>query len=161
MNRKLGFFRAAIVGAALASGLALFGLSPRTSSADFFAILLLSVLAVVAELLAYVLPNSARGSIAFIPYLACALIVPSWATVVAVAVVKAVVETGRRTKLSSTLLNMGLHALTVSVAIWAYTLLGGRSLLLERSSSLLAATLTSSVPALLAIAFSFFANISI
>ena len=40
-------------------------------SEEVFAISLLSVLAIVAELLGFVLPNSARGSIAFIPYLAC------------------------------------------------------------------------------------------
>src|SRR5919197_186318 len=106
MNRKLLLYRVIVISAAVASTIALYARAPRYTADDLTAILLLSILAVVAELLAFVLPNSARGSIAFIPYLACALIVPSWATVVAVAVVKAVVETGRRTKLSSTLLNM-------------------------------------------------------
>src|SRR5438874_1543471 len=158
MNRKLGLYRTAIAIAALTSGLGLFFRAPVVTREDFFAILLLSILAIVAELLGYVLPNSARGSIAFIPYLACALVVPSWATVVGVAIVKAVVEAGRRTKIGATLLNVALHALTVSVAIWVYTLLGGRSLLLNRSDTLLTATLNFSVPALLAIAFSFLAN---
>jgi putative nucleotidyltransferase with HDIG domain len=51
--------------------------------------------------------------------------------------------------------------LTVSSAIWVYEILGGSSLLAARSSSLLAATLSVGVPALVAVTFSFFANTSI
>src|SRR5438045_6564830 len=129
MNRKLWLFQTGVLSAALISGIALFAYSPRPGSGDIFAVLLLSILAVVAELLGFVLPNSARGSIAFIPYLACALVVPSWSTIIGVVVVKALVEATNRNKISSSLLNVALHALSVSGAIWVYTMLGGRSLL--------------------------------
>src|SRR5205823_11449842 len=125
--RKLWLYRVAVLAMATGSSIALYLRLPRSSSEEFFAILLLSILAIIAELLAFVLPNSARGSIAFIPYLAAALVVPSWATIVGVAVVKAVVEATRRNKLSLALLNVALHALTVSSAIWLYELLGGSS----------------------------------
>src|SRR5437867_13047106 len=117
MNRKLGLYRTAIAIAALTSGLGLFFRAPVVTREDFFAILLWSVLAIVAELLGFVLPNSARGSIAFIPYLACALVVPSWSTIIGVVVVKALVEATNRNKISSSLLNVALHALSVSGAI--------------------------------------------
>src|SRR5438105_13919273 len=116
MNRKLILYRATVILAAMASAVALFLRSPGYTAQDLFAILLLSVLAVVAELLALVLPNSARGSIAFIPYLAAALTVPSWITVIAVLVVKVLVQTIRRNTLSSTLFNLGLGGVTVSPA---------------------------------------------
>jgi putative nucleotidyltransferase with HDIG domain len=158
MNRKLWLYRAFVFSAALISCAALFLRARQVSSEEVFAISLLSVLAIVAELLGFVLPNSARGSIAFIPYLACSLVVPSWATIAGVVLVKTLIEATNRNKISSGLLNVALHALTVSGAIWLYTLLGGRSLLLAPEASLLKATLTSSIPALLSIAFAILAN---
>ena len=158
MNRKLWVYQITVFGLALASGIALFAGSPRVTSPELFAVLLLSVLAVVAELLGFVMPNSARGSIAFIPYLASALVVPSWPTIVGVVGVKALVEATRRSKLSVTALNVALHAFAVSGAIWVYSFFGGRSLLLAPEASLLAATLRYSVPAILGIAFALFAN---
>src|SRR5438067_13127350 len=129
MNRKLWLFQTTVLGAALVSGIALFAHSPRITPGDLFAVLLLSILAIVAELLGFVLPNSARGSIAFIPYLACALVVPSWSTIIGVVVVRALVEATNRNKISSSLLNVALQALSVSGAIWVYRMLVCRSLL--------------------------------
>lgn len=161
MDRRLPLYRTAIILAAVASASALFVRAPGCTAEEAVAILLLSILAIVAELLAVVLPNSARGSIAFIPYLAAALVVPGWPTVLGVACVKAVVEAVRRDKLMISLLNIALHALTVSAGVWVYVFLGGKSLLLVRSLSLLAVTGTTGVAALIAVAFSFFANTSL
>lgn len=158
MNRKLLLYHFTVFGAAAASGIALYVHDPHVTSTELFAVLLLSVLATIAELLAFVLPNSARGSIAFIPYLACALAVSSWPTLVGVAVVKALAEAARKSRISITLLNIALHVLAVGGAIWIYTFLGGHSLLEGQSDSLLKATLTSGIPALLAMAFAIFAN---
>jgi putative nucleotidyltransferase with HDIG domain len=158
MNRKLLLYHFTVFGAAVASAIALYIRDPHVTSIELFAVLLLSVLATIAELLAFVLPNSARGSIAFIPYLASALVVPSWPTIVGVAVVKALVETARKSRLSITLLNIALHVLAVGGAICIYTFLGGHSLLEGRSDSLLTATLSSGIPSLLAMAFAIFAN---
>lgn len=161
MDRRLLLYRTGVILAAAASAVALFFRASGCTGEEAVAIFLLSVLAIVAELLAVVLPNSARGSIAFIPYLAAALVVPGWPTVVGVACVKAVVEAVRRDKFVIALLNIGLHALTISVAIWVYTLLGGKSLLLAPTLSLLAATGTAGLAALTAVAVAFFANTSL
>jgi putative nucleotidyltransferase with HDIG domain len=161
MNRKLWLYRTAVLAVAIGSAIALFLRSPRASTEEFFAILLLSILAIIAELLGFVLPNSARGSIAFIPYLASALVVPSWPTIAGVAVVKALVESSRRSKFSLLVLNVSLHVLTVSGAIWVYLVLGGHSLLLAPTAPLVVATLRSSVPALISIAFAILANCTI
>jgi len=161
MNRKLSIYGTTVICVAIVSAIGLYFRSPAFRSSDLFAILLLSVLALVAEFLSFVLPNSARGSIAFIPYLAAALTVPTWATVVAVTLVKALVETVRRSSTRTTLFNLGLSGFTVSSAIWVYTLLGGTSLLSRQSESLLSATLGVGLPALVAVTFSFFANTSV
>src|SRR5689334_2514011 len=161
MTRKLLSYRTVLILAAVGSTVALYVRAPRYTSEDLFAILLLSVLAIVAELLAVLMPNSARGSVAFIPYLAAALIVPSWTTVVAVLVVKVVVQTIRRNTISSTFFNLALGVFTVSSAIWVYEFLGGTTLLASRSASLFAVTLSVGAPALVAVTFSFFANTSI
>src|SRR3954462_3745598 len=158
MNRKLLLYHTSVFGAAAACAIALYLRDPHVTSTELFAVLLLSVLATIAELLAFVLPNSARGSIAFIPYLASALVVPSWPTIVGVVVVKALVEAARKSRLRMTLLNIALHVLAVGGAIWIFTLLRGHSLLDGRSDSLLAATVSSGIPALLAMAFAIFAN---
>jgi putative nucleotidyltransferase with HDIG domain len=161
MNRKLLIYRTIVVGAALVGAAVMFTRSPRPTPNDLFAILLLSVLAIIAELLGFVLPNSARGSIAFIPYLASALVVPSWPTIAGVALVKILAETARRIKTGLALLNVALHVVTVGGAIWVYTLLGGHSLLSSHEPSLLSATLSYGLPALVSIAFAILANTTI
>src|SRR5947209_6290932 len=146
MNRKLLFYWTSVLLLSGVMGASLFLRAPHVSSNEAFAILLLSILAIIAESLGFVLPNSARGSIAFIPYLASALVVPSWPTVVGVILVKTITELTRRGKLGLMLLNVALHVLTVSGAIWVYLLLGGRGLLTASTSSLLLATLSWSIP---------------
>ena len=81
-----------IVCSALVAGGLLYLQDPTATDAEMRAILLLAALAVMAETLAFLLPRTARGSIAFIPYLATIVLVPSWASIVAVSLVKAVME---------------------------------------------------------------------
>ena len=61
MNRKLSLYGAVVICVAIGSALGLYLRSPVFKSSDLFAILLLSVLAVVSDVLAFVLPTSARG----------------------------------------------------------------------------------------------------
>src|SRR5688572_19898324 len=69
---------------------------PEVTQAELQAIGFLSALAVVSEMLSFVLAREARGSVAFIPYLATVLLVPSWLAVVAVFMVKLVMESVAR-----------------------------------------------------------------
>lgn len=161
MNRKLLIYRTAVISAGMLGATVMFVRSSPTSSNEVFAILLLSVLAIIAELLGFVLPNSARGSIAFIPYLASALVVPSWPTIAGVAIVKLLAESAGRIKTGTAFFNIALHVLTVSGAIGVYTLLGGRGLISVPEASLLSATVRFGIPALLSIAFAILANTTI
>src|SRR5438046_7078337 len=116
MARRVTPFIILVCAGALASGIALFFAAPMVSADSLRALALLSFLAVVAETLALVLPNSASGSLAFIPYLASAVISPNWIALVATAGVKAAVDSVRRVEARTAAFNAAQHALTLSAA---------------------------------------------
>jgi putative nucleotidyltransferase with HDIG domain len=90
--------------------------------------LILSVLAIAGEMLSFVLPRSAAGSIAFIPYFASAIVVPAWPSIAFVALVRAALEVvAKRTPIKA-LFNVAQQAIMQLVAVSAYLLLGGTSL---------------------------------
>jgi hypothetical protein len=158
MNRKLALYVASISVLAFTCASVLRMQSPGIDHASLVAIALLSILAMVAELLAFVLPNSARGSIAFIPYLAAAVVVPSWTAIVAIVVVRAIVETVRRVNAQVAVFNVAQHALTLCVAILVFRGFGGTSLLAMPESSFVRATAVVGFPAIAAFVASFFSN---
>lgn len=158
MARRIKPFILAVGATALLSGTALFFAAPTVTSESIRAVGLLSFLAVIAETLALVLPNSARGSLAFIPYLASAVIAPNWISLVAVASVKGVVEGVRRIDGKTAVFNVVQHVLTLSVAIWTYRLWGGQSLLELSNDSFLHVSVRVGLPAFAAFTASFFLN---
>lgn len=89
----------------------------------------LACLALTAELLAFVLPRGARGSLAFIPYVATVLLVPSFYALIAVALVKTVAEiAGKRERLRQ-IFNVAQLTITICTTILVYRAFGGTSLL--------------------------------
>ena len=90
--------------------------------------LLLCGLAVTAEFLGYALPRSMSGSIGFIPYFASAIIVPAWPSVLAVVLVRSVVEIWARRERLKAVLNVSAHGLAELIVIFGYRTLGGVSL---------------------------------
>lgn len=137
---------------------ALYLVAPIVPNEAVRALILLSFLAILAEALGLVLPNSARGSLAFIPYLASAVISPSWAAVLAVASVKCIFDISRRQEKSAVAFNATQHALTLSAAIWTFRILGGQSLLALSRQSFLETSLQVGPAALVAIGLTFFLN---
>src|SRR3954447_22962300 len=111
MAQRVTWYIALVSAAALLSGVALFFAAPAVSADSVRALLLLAFLAIVAETLSLMLPNSASGSLAFIPYLASAIISPNWASLASVALVKCVVDTARRVDRRAALFNIGAHTL--------------------------------------------------
>ncbi len=93
------------------------------------ALALLALLAVVGEAWAFLLPQSAVSSIAFIPYMAMALVVPHWTTVAAIALLRMVDETRRRRSAIKAAFNIAQFVVVFSLTILTYTILGGRSFL--------------------------------
>jgi HD-GYP domain-containing protein (c-di-GMP phosphodiesterase class II) len=139
-------------------GYALYRYAPAVDSDTLVAVLLLAGLAVIAEMLAFLLPGAARGSIAFIPYLAAVLVAPSWVTVVAVAAVKAMMEIVLRIEPLKAIFNVAQHALVVSFAVVTYLALGGTSMPTLPDHRLAQLTVEAGFPAFAAISVSFIAN---
>lgn len=159
MRRKIYYYVASVATAALVWGIILYRTSPSATSPMLSDASLLCALAVTAELLGYLLPRSATGTVAFIPYLAAAIVVPAWPSVVCVVVVKTATEFWNRRAPIKAVLNTSAHVCSQLVAISAYLALGGVSLrTLTAGHDLTHATLNSGGPALIAIALALIAN---
>jgi len=102
--------------------------SPQVPPAMVSDALILCALAIAAELLSFLLPRSAAGSIGFIPYFAAAIVVPAWPSVLAVVLVKASVELWSRRPVLKATLNVSAHALGEFIAVAVYLMLGGANL---------------------------------
>src|SRR5205085_11406637 len=92
MRKGTAPFIALVCIAAAVAAASVHALEPVVPASSFAPVLLLSSLAIMAELLTFLLARSAAGSIAFIPYLAAVFIVPNWLTLVAVSGVRVIVE---------------------------------------------------------------------
>jgi putative nucleotidyltransferase with HDIG domain len=136
----------------------LYTANSRVTSAQLAAIAFLATLAVLAEMLAYVLSSKAKGSIAFIPYLALVVLVPSWVAAVAVVVVKLLIEAfGRATSFKATF-NAFTHGLTISIGVATYSALGGSSLLDQSGVGIGQLSSVLGAPALVAFLCAFAVN---
>lgn len=122
------------------------------------AVLLLSTLALVAEALSLLMPNSVSGSIAFIPYLAAALVVPHWTALVGVVLVRITVEIISRRPLPAAVFNVAQQAVTFSSAVLVFRLAGGESMANLSHLPLARVTWTIGLPSLAAFVLSFAVN---
>jgi HD-GYP domain-containing protein (c-di-GMP phosphodiesterase class II) len=150
-----------IVAVTLVAGLGLailYRIAPVLPTNSLLAVSLLAALAILAEVLGFLLPHATRGSIAIVPYLAMAILVPNWLAIVAVLSVKTITEAANRSVFHKAAFNVAQLGVSMSAAILAFRLLGGRSLLEIAPPSLLNVTVASGGPALVAFAISYFLN---
>lgn len=122
------WYIAAVWIAAIILFAALYRFGPVPNASVGTDILLMSVLALAGETLSVLLPRSASGSMAFIPYFALVVVVPSWPAVLAVLVVRCLKELWSRRGAIKGVFNVGAHALMEAAAIVVYLSLGGLSL---------------------------------
>jgi putative nucleotidyltransferase with HDIG domain len=122
------------------------------------AIAMLCSFALVGDLLLFLLPRGAAGSIAFIPMLCAVVVVPSWYTVAAIALQKAISETARRAELEKAVFNVATHAMCIGVAIFVYLKLGGTSFLDVHEQSIAEITRVNGFAAFSAFVAFFVAN---
>jgi HD-GYP domain-containing protein (c-di-GMP phosphodiesterase class II) len=121
--------------------------------------LILCALAIAAELLRFLLPASATGSIGFIPYFAAAIVVPAWPSVVCVVLIKSVVELWQRRTPIKALMNISAHAMMELIAVSVYLALGGVGLgSIGDPRNLTHVTRLAGLPALIAFALAHIAN---
>jgi hypothetical protein len=151
-----------IVTVLLVAGLAfatLYRLAPGVPASGVIAVALLSVLAILAEVLSFLLPRAAaRGSLAIVPYLAMVILVPNWLAVVAAVTVSAVMGVANRLAAHKAVFNVGQTALSIGAAILAFKILGGVSLLDISPPTLLSVTRAEGLPALVAFVVSYTFN---
>jgi HD-GYP domain-containing protein (c-di-GMP phosphodiesterase class II) len=129
MPLKVRAYVVSVAALAVLGSTLLFQEEPGISAGQMGAVLVMTALGVFAELLAYQLPRSATGSIAFIPFLAAALLVPTWLSLLAAGFSQLVAEALRRKAAVKVLFNISQATLSVSAGILAYRLCGGVPLL--------------------------------
>ena len=115
--------------AAIASTTLLAISAPTVPSNAATALGLLSLLAIVGEAWSFLLPQSAISSIAFIPYMAMALVVPHWSTVATIAVLRALDEARSRRPPIKAAFNVAQFTLVFALTILCYRQLGGQAFL--------------------------------
>lgn len=153
MRKETSLYVSGVFVAALCSAVAVFALFPGHVSDMTGPLVVICALALLAELLSFVVAGSVTGSMASIPYLAAILIVPSWPGLVASSVVKLIVEMRPKPALKATF-NVSQHALSTAIAIIVYRSLGGVSLLGLAHARLAEASLRTGAQAFVAILFS-------
>lgn len=128
MNERVRAFVLSVVVAAGAFGLALYFVAPDVGGETIRAVWVLSVLTILAQLLAHQLPTGAVGSISFIPNLALIILAPSWLTVAAIFVSSLFTGAAAGRAYIKVLFNAAQFALSASLASMAYRALGGVAL---------------------------------
>ena len=158
MNARAKLYVTLAVVLAAASAAGLYVYDPSVPADGLLTVVLLCSLALIAEALVLLMPNSVSGSIAFIPYLAAALIVPNWIALLGVAAVRTVLEMFFQRSPGARLLNVAQQVVTFAIAVLAYRLSGGAALATLVDVPLSQVTFSNGLPALLAIVLSFAIN---
>jgi hypothetical protein len=131
---------------------------PPAPDTEKAAVLLMCTLAIIAEVLTFLLPNSAYGSIGFIAYLAAVLISPSSTTIIAATALKGLFEVVQKRDLIKKSFNIAQFAVTITLAVLSYVALGGLPMLSLTDRSLLASTQSVGLAAVAAFAASMLVN---
>lgn len=140
MRKSTKLFVAGVALTALAAIASLAFWRPEVSGSELSALAFLFALAVGAEMLAFVLPRKVRGSMAFIPYLATIVIVPSWLAPGSIMVVKLLFEIAGGNDKRKAVFNASAHAINIAAGVYVFVMLGGTSWLTLQELSLAAAS---------------------
>lgn len=161
MNARLRtYVVAVVVGAAVISWL-LYWVEPVVPPVGLSALIVLCCLALAAETLALLMPNTIYSSVAFIPYLTAVVIVPNWIALIGLVVVRLLSEIIARRSPSKAIFNIAQQAITFACAVLLYKLTGGVSMFSLENQSLSYVTLINGVPTLTAFVASFAVNSSL
>jgi putative nucleotidyltransferase with HDIG domain len=128
-ERRVLYFVSAVCVAAAFSASLLVVVARAMPHDAWTALALLTLLAIIGEAWAFLLPQSAVSSIAFIPYMAMALVVPHWATVATIAALRVLDEIRRRRTPIKAAFNIAQFVVVFSLTILCYRALGGQSFL--------------------------------
>lgn len=107
----------------------LYAYRPEATYAHAGAVLWLSGLGILAQMLMFSLPSGGGGTIAFIPFLALVLVAPHWTSAVAVGLAYVIAEAVSRRPLIKAVFNVAQMSLAVALGTLCYLLAGGESIL--------------------------------
>lgn len=158
MNVRAKWYVAGVSLGAMLCSLVLYLADPAVPTQGISVVVVLCALALVAEALALLMPNSVTGSIAFIPYLAAGLIVPNWTALLGSVIVRMIVELMSRRAPATGLFNVCQQAVTFSIAVLVFRLAGGTSMASLAHLALIDVTLKNGLPSLGAFVLSFAVN---
>lgn len=134
-NTKL-FVNGVAVASVLAMA-ALYFMRPGTDPESIRAAAFFALVGFVAHVLAYQLAHGATGSIAHLPFLSAIVVAPGFTSALAIAAAVFAGEVVVRRERLKALFNVAQHALACTLAALVYFAIGGRSLALDLSSSVL------------------------
>jgi len=106
----------------------------------------LAVLALTADLMGFLLPRSARGSLSFIPYVTAILLAPDFSALVAISGAGVIAQISKQRSAQKFIFNCSQLVLTYGSAIAAYHFLGGVSLFELSEWNVSAVTLAIGLP---------------
>jgi putative nucleotidyltransferase with HDIG domain len=155
--RPTRFVRLTLLAAAIAVTL-IWRLLPADAGWSASTIVVLTGLALTAEMMAFLLPRAGSGSISFIPYMTTVLLVPNSAALLVIIISRSVVDLSRRRGFEKYLFNCAQLLLAYGLALTVYRLGGGRSLFDLRELSAAQVTIAIGVPMAVAYAVAFAVN---
>ena len=155
---KVKWYVATVCAIAICGGFFLYRSTPSIPADGVGTLATLACLALTAELLAFVLPRGARGSIAFIPYIATVLLVPNFAALVTIALSKAISEFAGKRERVRQVFNVAQLSVTICATIFVYRALGGQSLLALKHVPIQEITLSVGAPAFACFVCAFLLN---
>jgi putative nucleotidyltransferase with HDIG domain len=150
MRSRTTPFIMAVAGTAAAITLLLRSRAVPLQQEQFEAIVVLCAFALVADLLLFLLPKGAKGTIAIIPTLCAVLVVPSWYTVIGMAIEKAIAESARRAEFEKAVFNVAQHTLSIGLAVFVFTNMGGQPFLEVHQETVAHLTRINGFPAFVA-----------
>lgn len=139
----------------------LHALEPAVPSIGIGALVLLCSLALAAEALGMLMPNTIYSSVAFIPYLAAVIIVPNWVSLLGLVVVRLIAELMAKRAAAKAIFNVSQQAITFASAVLVFKLAGGESMFALGNQPLSYVTLINGLPTLAAFVTSFAVNSSL
>jgi putative nucleotidyltransferase with HDIG domain len=159
MRLRVKVYVLAVGAIALGASFAVIVRAPALPSAAMLDVSLLCALAIAGELLSFVLPYKAVGTIGYIPYFASAILVPGWPSVLGVALVRIFMEFRASRENIKRTLNIASYLLMEATAVLVYLGLGGVSL--HRAAEVTSLTRVAAqfgIPAIAAFTTAFIVN---
>jgi putative nucleotidyltransferase with HDIG domain len=132
--------------AALLEGALLWYLYPPSEVWNTGTLVPLAVLALTAELMGYLLPQGAVGSMSFVPYLTIGLLVPDFSALVAIVGAGFIAQLSRRKDGLKLLFNCSQYVISYGTAILLFRILGGQSFLDLKHESVAQVTMALGFP---------------